>query len=399
MGVQATGEAGIRPVEASALKTELDQELASAEEARADGEAELARKAESLVQSLLVMGTDDEKAREQARSSIELMSERLQREAARKSASLKEPIHLLSQRADDGGTVANALVDLKMQVEALDPNRFDFSPGWFSRLLGYLPFVGTPVKRYFSRYESASTVIEAIVGSLEDGREQLKRDNITLQADQAEMREMTRKLMQAVRFGQQIDAGLSGKLDNEIPSDDPRYQFIQEDLLFPLRQRIQDLQQQLAVNQQGVLTAEIIIRNNKELIRGVNRATNVTVNALQIAVTLALALAKQRIVLEKLESINSTTDALIANSATQLRQQGAAIHRQASSTQVNIETLRQAFAEINGALDDISSFRREAMPAMKQNIAELDGLAERAETAISLLEDAPRYAPIEIELS
>jgi uncharacterized protein YaaN involved in tellurite resistance len=60
-----------------------------------------------------------------------------------------------------------------------------------------------------------------------------------------------------------------------------------------------DLQQQLVVNQQGVLSIDLIMRNNVELTRGVDRAINVTVSALQVAVTLALALANQRITLEK----------------------------------------------------------------------------------------------------
>ena len=68
---------------------------------------------------------------------------------------------------------------------------------------------------------------------------------------------------------------------------------------FALRQRRSDLQQQLSVNRQDVLTMEIIIRNNKGLIRGVNRALNVTVGALQVAVTVAMALENQKIVLNK----------------------------------------------------------------------------------------------------
>ena len=74
------------------------------------------------------------------------------------------------------------------------------------------------------------------------------------------------------------DQGLAGKLEAELSSDDPKYKFIQEELLFPLRQRTQDLQQQLVVNQQGFLAMEIIIRNNKELIRGVDRCLNVSYN-------------------------------------------------------------------------------------------------------------------------
>jgi uncharacterized protein YaaN involved in tellurite resistance len=377
-------------VQADRLRQELEQEPVPAD-------ADLHTQAKNLTSQLLQIDHDDPQARQQARNSVETMSQKVQVQAARKSAMLKEPIRKLSQRGDDGGPVANALVDLKVRVEELDPARFDLSPGWLSRLLGRLPFVGTPIKRYFTRYESASTVIDSIVASLHQGREQLKRDNITLQDDQNEMREWSQKLKRAIELGRLMDSELSAKLENEIPTDDPRYAFVEEELLFPLRQRIQDLQQQLAVNQQGVLTTEIIIRNNKELIRGVNRATTVTVNALQIAVTLALALANQRIVLDKIEAVNETTDHLIANNARQLREQGAAIHQRAASSQLSMETLQTAFADINAALEDISRFRREALPSMAQNITELDELAQSTEASISRIDEA-RQTSVAIEI-
>ena len=99
------------------------------------------------------------------------MGQSLQREAARRSAMLQQPIQTLARSGEDGGPVANALVDLKMKVEELDPAKFDFSPGWFSRALGFLPVVGNPIKRYFTQFESAQTVINAIIASLEKGRE------------------------------------------------------------------------------------------------------------------------------------------------------------------------------------------------------------------------------------
>ena len=57
----------------------------------------------------------------------------LQKEAARRSAMLKQPVHKLYEGATEGGEVANALVDLKMKVEELDPGQFDFEPGWATR--------------------------------------------------------------------------------------------------------------------------------------------------------------------------------------------------------------------------------------------------------------------------
>jgi uncharacterized protein YaaN involved in tellurite resistance len=360
---------------------------------------ELTQQADDIVARVLKVDTADSDARHKTAAAIESMGGQLQSEAGRRSQMLKQPLADLMRRSEDGGEVANALVDLKIQVEDLDPGEYDFEAGWFTRLLGRVPGVGTPMKRYFSRYESASTVIDAIIRSLRGGSEQLKRDNITLQEDKKAMRELTHRLSKAIKLGQLIDRKLEDKLATEILAEDPRQRFIQEELLFPLRQRIQDLQQQLLVNQQGYLTIEMIVRNNQELIRGVNRALNVTVGALQVAVTLALALVNQRIVLEKVQVLSNATSKLIAGSAARLKQQGAEIHKQASGTQLNLDDLRQAFSDVRYALDDIATYRQQALPKMAENILEMDRLADESEQTIAKMEHARKAAqdfPIEI---
>jgi uncharacterized protein YaaN involved in tellurite resistance len=324
------------------------------------------------------------------KQAIQNLGGELQRESARRSAMLKEPVHKLYEGATEGGEVANALTDLKMKVEELDPGKYDFEPGWATRTLGRLPFVGNPIKRYFSRYETASTQLDAIVRSLRNGKEQLSRDNITLGDDQKSMRQLADKLEKAVKLGQLIDAKLTAKVEHEIPVGDARRTVIENEWLFPLRQRIQDLQQQLIVNQQGVMAIDLIIRNNIELTRGVDRATNVTVSALQVAVTLALALANQRITLEKVLAVNETTDRLIGQTAQKLRTQGVEIHKMASGTSLDIDTLKQAFVDIRAALDDISRFRQEALPKMAQAIVELDKLSDEASRTLANMDNARR---------
>jgi uncharacterized protein YaaN involved in tellurite resistance len=301
---------------------------------------------------------------------------------------LKQPLSKMMQDSEEGGAVARSLIDLKMQVEDLDPAQVNFEAGWATRMLGYIPGVGTPVKRYFSRFESASTTIDAIINSLEGGREQLKRDNVTLSADKQAMRDLTHKLERTIQLAQLIDSQLQQRLDNEILQDDPQHKFISEEVLFPLRQRIQDLQQQLLVNQQGYLTTEMIVRNNKELVRGVNRALNTTVSALQVGATLAMALANQRIVLEKVEAINTTTESLIASTAERLKIQGTQIQKQASSSQIKVEVMKQAFADIKQALDDISNYRQKALPEMAANILEMEKLSKESEEQIRKIENA-----------
>jgi len=356
----------------------------------APADPEIEGQAEKVVGHLMTVDPKDADTIAQGRNTIQAMGLELQRESARRSAMLKEPVQKLYKSATEGGDVANALVDLRMKVEELDPGKFDLEPGWVTRTMGRMPFIGTPLKRYFSRYESSRTMLDTIVRSLRIGREQLQRDNVTLGDDQKALRQVNEKLEKAIKLGQLVDAKLSVKLDKELPAGDPRRAFVENEWLFPLRQRIMDLQQQLVVNQQGVLSIDLIMKNNTELTRGVDRAINVTVSALQVAVTLALALANQRITLEKVQAVNVTTDKLIADTAKNLRTQGAEIHKMAAGTTLNIETLKQSFADIRAALDDVSRFRQEALPQMAQAIVELDKLSDEAGKAIQNLDNAKK---------
>ena len=326
-------------------------------------------------------------------AAVEQLGSKTQQDAARRSAMLKAPIKSLAEKSEDGGQVARSLIELNTQVDQLDPGNFDFKPGWFARTLGRLPGFGTPLQEYFTRFQQADTVIDAIIRSLEDGKDQLGRDNTTLVLDQKAMRQLTLRLEKTIRLGQLIDQRLAYALERDIGADDPRRRFVEEELLFPLRQRIVDLQQQLAVNQQGVLAIELIVRNNKELMKGVDRAVNVTVSALTIAVTVALALANQKIVLDKVAAVNKTTSRLIQGTAHQLRTQGVAIQKQATESQLDIEALTKAFADVRQALDDIARFRREALPAMAKNIVKMDTLTEAAEAQIRKMEQGNKAAP------
>ncbi|CAK8723932.1 Toxic anion resistance protein [Candidatus Electronema halotolerans] len=362
----------------------------------AGSDPELEKMAVEFVSKVLSFNPADDsqvEVRQQNIAAVDNLGAKAQKDSALRSAMLKEPIRKLAQKGEDGGAVANALVDLNVKVEELDPGNFDLEPGWFGRLLGMIPGLGSPLKRYFLQFESAQTVLDAIFRSLQGGADTLKRDNITLIEDQKQLRLATHKLRKSIELGRLVDEKLNQVVEQELPSDDPRSNFIKEELLFPLRQRVMDLQQQLAVNQQAVLAIEIIVRNNKELIRGVSRAVNVTINALNVAVTVALALANQRIVLKKIEAVNKTTNKLIGETARKLKEQGTEIHKQAATSQLDIQVLKQAFTDIHAALNDIARFRQEALPQMARNVLEMDKLTNTTEDAIRKLEQGNQASP------
>ncbi len=370
------------------LHLDLNVEQTKAQLALAEPEpdAELRQKAGDYADQLLTFDPADQSSRDATRVTVDEMGRDLQRRSATRSKMLQQPVREMSRGGEEGGVVARSLVDLRIEVEKMDPASVDLDPGWFTRLVGSIPGVGTPLKRYFMKYESSQVVIDSIIKSLEGGADQLKRDNVTLGEDQKQMRDVTLSLADQIALAQALDASIQYKLEREITSDDPRRKFIEEELVFALRQRTMDLQQQLVVNQQGVLATELITRNNRELIRGVNRAVDVTISALQVAVTVALALAHQKIVLDKVEAINRTTSDLIAGTAERLKTQGTEIHERAAGTMLDMDSLRSAFEDINIALDEISRYRKEALPQMATTILELDRLTEEGEEAIERLE-------------
>ncbi|MCK8515888.1 toxic anion resistance protein [Methylonatrum kenyense] len=321
-----------------------------------------------------------------ARQRIDGMGIEVQRQAAYRSDMLRAPIRQLAGQGSDQGPVSDGLNTLRQQMTRLDPARQAPQGGPLARLLARIPGVPSPLQRYFRRFETAQDALDAVIRDLESGAERLQRDNLTLADDQQAFRSIGSDLEEQIRLGRLIDGQLVEASDDEAVAPDQR-RFIREELLFPLRQRITDLQQQLAVTQQGVLALEVLIRNNRELVRGVERAINVTTSALNVAVTVALALANQRLVLERVDAVNRTTSDLISGTATALKQQGAEIQNRAGSATLDMEQLEQSFRQVLDAIEDVSRYREEALPVLAQQIQRMDAMAREGQAAIHRLDE------------
>ncbi len=304
--------------------------------------------------------------------------------ASHQSDMLKGKLGPLMSKTEEGGPVAQALIALRDQVSELDPSTVNFTPGAVSRFFGGFPIIGNSMRRYFNRFETGQGAINSVIKSLESGKTMLQNDNNVLASDQKAWRENTQLLQTQIAYLRAVDAALEAQIPDV--SDAEHQKFLKEEIQFPLRQRIQDLLQRLSVNQQGVLVSEVLIRNNRELVRGVDRALFVTVDALNIAVAAAMALANQKLVLDAVDALNTTTNTLIAGTARRLRTQGADIQKRASSTTLDLQVLQKAFDDINAAIEDISTYRQKALPEMAKQIIELDTSARDAEKAISRME-------------
>lgn len=363
-------------------EAEIKKEVLEQVKPKPKEEAQLQAQAERNVADILTLDIDEFAKKKEILQSIESFGADSMKRSAAKNSLLQITVGELSRKEDDGSLVSKGLMDLNRELKDLDPSLIDFAKtGLFGKIFG-------PVRAYFAKYQRAESAIADIIVSLDKGKKTLKDDNTTLEIEQQAMRDLTRKLMKEVELGGLMDEAIEKQIEaararNEEPE---KIRFVSEEVLFPLRQRIMDMQQVIVVNQQGVMASEIVIRNNKELMRGVERAQNVTINALRTSVTVAGALYNQKIVLKKIEMLNETTSNIIATTAKALKGQGADIQNQSIQANISPETLKAAFADAMEALDSISTYKQEALPAMRKTIEDFRVLAARGEEQIEKLE-------------
>ena len=344
--------------------------------------ARLQAVAESNVAEIMTLDIDEFAKKEDILRSIESFGADSMKLAATKNSLLQVTVGNLSKNGDEGGLVAKGLMDLQRELKDLDPSLIDFTK------TGILGKLFDPIRAYFAKYQKADSAIADIIVSLDKGNATLKNDNTTLGIEQQAMRDLTKKLMKEIQLGTLMDESIEKQIEAaKARNEDPeKVKFVTEEVLFPLRQRFMDMQQMIVVNQQGVMATELVIRNNKELMRGVERAKNVTISALRISVMVAGALYNQKIVLKKIQMLNDLTNLFISSNAQMLKKQGAEIQKGSMEANISVETLKTAFADVMEALDSISTYKQEALPKMRDTIIQFKELTAKSEEQIQQLE-------------
>jgi uncharacterized protein YaaN involved in tellurite resistance len=308
--------------------------------------------------------------------------------------------NLQGQILDESSPVSSALLELRKTIESLDPARQGdlLAP---RKLLGIIP-MGNRLTDYFRRFETAQNHLDGILKSLLDGQDALRKDNAALEEEKLEAWTIMERLEQYIYIGRQVDHAVEVRLESMQTSDPERAKILQEEFLFYLRQKIQDLLTQLAVTVQGYLAMEVIRKNNIELIKGVDRATTTTLSALRTAVIVAQALANQRLVLSQVSALNRQTGDLIASTSEMLREQAGAIQHQAVAATLDLDQLKTAFGNIYATLDLVAGYKLKALATMQSSIEtltrDIEQARSRLDTSASDPLAKPTVSPVENEL-
>jgi uncharacterized protein YaaN involved in tellurite resistance len=320
---------------------------------------------EAYVESLASLEAQSPEFEQKVAAISRMGNEEIRRSAEASSRFLDRPTAALQEGGlAQGSQVSQALLSLRQQIEELDPGRHLSQRRGFLRRMPFRNQVGD----YFRKYQSAQTQIEAVVAGLYRGQDELIRDNAAIEQEKAQIWATKGRLEQYSTMATSLDEALTRKIAVIESSDPEKARALKEDALFYVRQKRQDVLTQLSVAVQGYLALDLIRKNNLELVKGVERATTTTVSALRTAVIAALALGNQRLVLDQITALNTTTANVIESTSVMLRQQTAEIQNQAASATVSIEKLQAAFENVYATVDAIDTFRLAALEEMRRSI-------------------------------
>src|SRR6202165_2317926 len=340
-----------------------------------------------FVDSLLALDLHSQDFAGKVLSARDLGKKKIRDSANVSNRLLNRPVNAMSKGAlDKTGQISTSLVELRRQVEDLDPTKQGLLEP--HKLLGIIPF-GNKLRDYFQKYESAQTHLDKIIQSLFHGQDELRRDNAAVEQEKVSLWHVMQRLQEYAYMARKLDSAIAARV-TEIQATDPgRAKTLQDDLLFYVRQKVQDLLTQLAVSVQGYLALEVVRKNNIELIKGVDRATTTTVSALRTAVIVAQAMANQKLVLTQITALNTTTSNLIESTSELLKQQSADIHDEAASATVNVQKLQAAFANIYATMDAIDTYKVQALQTMQATVDALSGQIATAQSYLERAHQAP----------
>jgi uncharacterized protein YaaN involved in tellurite resistance len=266
------------------------------------------------------------------------------------------------------------MLSLRSNIEIANPNNYNLATGGLRRLLSKLPGVGTKLEAWYAKYQTVATVIDDILNGLEAGKETLKKDNLTIRHDRDSLMKHVYMLIDQLDESMLLDKELVKLVDSGEMEDK---KFIEEDVLYYLRQEVQDMQMSLGASNQAILVSDIISKANEELIRSTDRTLNVTSVALKSAAGMEIALSHQKRQMEAVSATNAMTTDLMKSTAKKAKTQGVEIVKQANNITTQIEGMKEAFTDCLEAMDTLDNYKKEALPKMAENISTLDGLNKK----------------------
>jgi uncharacterized protein YaaN involved in tellurite resistance len=250
-----------------------------------------------------------------------------------------------------------------------------------NKILGIIPY-GNKLQAYFRKYQSAGEQLNQSMQQLYTARDDMQRDVVEIEAARTKLWDGMQKLSGAILFAEQLDSMLVNKVAQLQSTDPQRAKALQQEVLFYTRQNLADMLTQQSVCTNGYLALDVLKKTGREMMNGCTRVATTGMSALAVAQTVARATGNQIQVMDMLKGVNSSVEALVAESGRQLGNHVEVTTQFASNPMIGVEKIREMFDQTFKAMDAMDTFRAKAIDVMGQNNQIMKEQIEKAQTYV-----------------
>jgi hypothetical protein len=295
-------------------------------------------------------------------ANVENLGDRVRTKNKKLIHHLNDHFAVLEKKFKDSVWISGNIKAISDISSALNPTGYKLKINRLTRFIELIPGIPTALRRYFRHFHSQSKEIDLLMRHLDRLSGQLNDEIGYLETQKVEMSDHCRSFKKAIHMGVLIQQQLGKAHATEIPRIDPRYTFIENEILNRLKERLENLTKQINLNSTCLCSIAVCIENGRELRKGIETLKINFITAHSIGAALALSLA--RITLPDLACDSSS------------------IHPEREAPpSPTLETLATAFSMIPTTCDEVLAFIERAQPAISTAVSGIPALFLQTESS------------------
>lgn len=271
----------------------------------------------------------------------------------------------------------SALNAIHAQLQTLDPGKQgDLSAP--HKFLGFIPY-GNKLKTYFKQFEAARLPLERSLRQLYAARDDIEHDEVELDHLSSKISDGLTRLNQAIVTARELETQVSKTITSLHDSDSAKATLLEQNVLYHLRQNLQDMLTQQVVSLQATAALEVLKKTGRELQNACTRVATTGISALAVAQVVARATGHQLKLMELLQGTTTAVEELMLHTSQQLVQHTERTSSINSMTANGIEKMKLAFNDAFQAIDSMTTLRSEALTQINNTGIALKEQLEKVE--------------------
>jgi uncharacterized protein YaaN involved in tellurite resistance len=342
-------------------------------------------KIDLMVDKLMGFDFNDSQVKDDVAQGLHVLNEKVMDSASEfTSKALNKQMSGL-KGVDEDDVVYNSMKNLNSKIKEIHPSKFDLTEKWFHGL----PLIGkflSPIRDYFFQFQTMGSVIEGYKDNINRGIEERELDLDILREDKQSLYKAEKILRSGIEFNKLLQEKLEEKIKMNV-SDKAQKQFLEGQILHNLLRHTQGLEEMRAVNIQGQMSMEMLLKTGIDVIDGAKRCIRISINALTIAGVIQQVLTGQKKLLEVVQETNKVATESVAWNDKMLTGQVMEVSKMAMNTSLDMEVLISAIENSTKAIDDDIKYRQESLPIIQERINRLSTASNQAEKTTKLLSE------------